>query len=501
MPPRAKPRLSHLNNPADLVAHLWQTLSLPPSSLSALQFSNETFAPPPPFLSSSFKVDLLATSTIALFNLAVSHYKAQTSTTSELPKITVNTLAANLEFKSERLYTLDGKPQPAPSSIGGLHKTRDGYVRIHDGFQVHRANVRRILGIPPTAGRAKVAAACVNWKSRELEEAAASGRAIVSALRGEEEWEGSAMGSGVPENPISIRSLGSGLELEKGRHQSGKGCLSGVRVLEFSRVIAAPVAGRALAAHGADVIWVTSPKLEDQPYLDAEFSRGKRSVRLDLDDAEDFKKVRELVKEADVLIQGYRPGSLAKKGLGPEELSKINPRLIYANMSAYPQVEEQPWRERRGFDSMVQTCSGINVAEAKAWNTIVEGKDDVPAKVLPCQALDHASGFLLASGIVAALCKRMEKGEGRLVEVSLAGTSKLLRSLGQKDCGFETGMDVNSYQEALEKYGSGAERLFEERESELGAMRFLKHAGQIEGVEVGWEHMPRALGSSEPVWL
>jgi hypothetical protein len=372
MPARAKPSLSHLNNPADLVAYLWQTLSLPPASLSALRLTNDTLAPPPPFLSSSFKVDLLATSTIALFNLAVSHYKAQTSTASELPKVTVNTLAASLEFKSERLYTLNGKPQPAPSSIGGLHKTRDGYVRIHDGFQVHRANVRRILGLPPTAGRKEVEGACANWKSRELEEAAASGGAIVSALRDEEEWEGSAMGRGVPDAPISIRNLGHGPEPEKVRNRSGKGCLNGVRVLEFSRVIAAPVAGRALAVHGADVIWVTSPKLEDQPYLDPEFSRGKRSVRLDLDEAEDLERVRELVKEADVLIQGYRPGSLAKKGLGPEELSKINPSLIYASMSAYPQVEEQPWRERRGFDSMVQTCSGINAAEAEAWNAAVE---------------------------------------------------------------------------------------------------------------------------------
>jgi hypothetical protein len=500
MPPKAKPRLSHLNNPAELVAHLWQTLSLPPSSLSALRFSNDTFAPPLPFLSSSFKVDLLATSTIALFNLAVSHYKAQTSTASELPKVTINTLAASLEFKSERLYTLDGKP-PAPSSIGGLHKTRDGYVRIHAGFQAHRTNVRRILGLQPEADQAEVAVACANWASRELEEVAAAGGAVVAALRDEEEWDASAIGKGVPENPISIRSLGHDREPEKVRLRNGKGCLSGVRVLEFSRVIAAPVAGRALAAHGADVIWVTSPKLEDQPYLDVEFSRGKRSLRLDLDDAEDLKKMRELVKEADVLIQGYRPGSLAKKGLGPEVLSKINPRLIYASMSAYPQAEEQPWRERRGFDSMLQTCSGINVAEAKAWNPTVKGDDKFPAKVLPCQALDHASGFLLASGIAAALCKRIETGDGQLVEVSLAGTSKLLRSLGQKDGGFETGLEVNSYQEALEKYGPGAEHLFEERENGLGSVRFLKHAGQVKGEEVGWERMAPLLGSSEPVWL
>lgn len=368
---------------------------------------------------------------------------------------------------------------------------------------MHRDNVRRILNLPPKAGRAEVAAACLEWKARELEEAAAKGGAIVSALRSEEEWESTAMGKGASDFPIAIRGLGGGgrVRQEEARRDGGKGCLSGLRVVELSRVIAAPVAGRALAAHGADVLWVTSPRLEDQPYLDAEFSRGKRSVRLDLDIAEDVEKLIALVRDADVFIQGYRPGSLVKKGLGPEQLREINPKLVYASLSAYPPVEEQPWRERRGFDSMVQTCSGINVAEAEAWNAVAKEEEKVPARVLPCQALDHGSGFLLASGIVAALCRRIENGEGQLVEVSLAGTGKFLRLLGQRDGGFETGLGVNSYQEVLEKYGRDAEGLFEERQSELGTMRFLKHAGRIEGAEVGWERMPRPLGSDEPVWL
>jgi hypothetical protein len=503
----SKSGLSHMNTPQDLVSYLWNTLSLPPAALSSLHFTTPNFAPDPPFLPSSFKVDLLATSTIALFTLLVSHYSTinySPKNPPPTPKTFVNTLAASLEFKSERMYTLNGASISVSSSIGGLHRTSDGYVRIHDGFRVHRDNVRRILGLQPTAGRAEVAAACLKWKSRELEEMAAEGGAIVFALRTEEEWESAAMGRGVPEVPIAIRNLGNRVgpgELETARKSGGTGCLSGLRVLEFSRVIAAPVAGRALAVYGADVIWVTSPKLEDQPYLDVEFSRGKRSVRLDLDIPEDLEKVKELVREADVLIQGFRPGSLANKGLGPENLRKINPKLVYASLSAYPQVQEQPWRGRRGFDSMVQTCSGINLAEAEAWNAGAMEKKKVPAKVLPCQALDHASGFLLAAGIVTALCRRRESGEGQLVEVSLASTSKLLRFLGQRDGSFETGSEANSYQEVLKKYGKGAEALFEERDTEFGTMKFLRHAGQIEGAEVNWKRMPSRLGSDEPSWL
>lgn len=216
----------------------------------------------------------------------------------------------------------------------------------------------RILGLELEAGRAEVAAACLKWKARELEETVSSGGAVIAALTSQSEWEASNMGTGEPEFPMSIRSLGSEAESETPRRRVGEGCLSGLQVVEFTRVIAGTVAGRALASHGADVLWITSPKLEDQPFLDVEFSLGKRTIRLDLDDPWDLATIRTLVRNADIFIKSYRPGSLTKKGLGAEELSQINPELVYVSLSAYPQVEEQPWQERRGFDSIVQNLFG-----------------------------------------------------------------------------------------------------------------------------------------------
>ncbi|RYC57310.1 hypothetical protein CHU98_g8908 [Xylaria longipes] len=155
---------------------------------------------------------------------------------------------------------------------------------------------------------------------------------------------------------------------------------------------------------------------------------------------------------------------------------------------------------RRGFDSLVQACSGINVAEAVAY-----GGGDV-SRALPCQALDHGAGYLLAAGVCAAVYHRERDREaGRsvgayVVDVSLAGVGKYLRSLGQFEgrSGFE-GDDVT----VLGVDGDRTEdekALFETRDTSFGEMTFLRHSASVEGLEPGWERMPSPLGSDEAVW-
>jgi crotonobetainyl-CoA:carnitine CoA-transferase CaiB-like acyl-CoA transferase len=254
----------------------------------------------------------------------------------------------------------------------------------------------------------------------------------------------------------------------------------------MSRVIAAPVAGKTLAAHGADVIWITSPTLPDLPDLDIDLSRGKRTVQLDLKTSDEKDKLLDLLRTADVFIQSYRPGSLAAHGLSTEELLVLNPNLVVASLNAYG--PDGPWSRNRGFDSLVQTCSGINVEDAARYGT------NEPARVLPCQALDHGAGYLLATGIMAALYKRATEGGAYELNVSLAGTMKYLRSLGQykgksgfgrKD--FETSKDVEQY--------------LETRQTGFGELKAVRHSASIEGVKVGWEEMPKSPGSDEPIWL
>ena len=437
-------------------------------------------------LPSSFKLDQVAECCIGLTSLGAAHYHSLRTKT-PIHKVQVSRLASSLQFKPERLYTIDGKPPFLAKYFGGLHRTANGYVRIHDLFKRHRDGVCAILGLPPGASSTEVAAKCVEWKSEELEQAAFDDNAVISMLRSYQDWDASPQGQAVPDFPISIRSLGSHTAMQD-HNQGGfsQCCLEGLQVIELSRVIAAPVAGRALAAHGAGVTWVSSPNLEDVPVLDRLLTLGKRKIQLDLDNAADVEKLKGLIAEADVFIQGYRPSSLAKRGLSPEELLKINPRLVYASLSAYPQQVidnvENPWRLNRGFDTIVQTCTGMNVSESQHFDPASK----TPALPMPCQALDHASGYFLATGILAALCKQLETDEVYLVEVSLATTAKYIRSLGQLEgrTGWKGDGDVNSQSELLSKYGALGEGLLEEQDIQAGRIRYLRYAAQIEGMQI-----------------
>ncbi|KAL7937312.1 CoA-transferase family III domain-containing protein [Trichoderma chlorosporum] len=483
---------------ADIVKDIWTSLHLPPHALSSLSLPGHQTAPAAP---SSFKIGHLAQSSIALSALTASliHSRrsssssspstsASSSSASPIPRVSIPLDHALIEFKSERLYKIDNQPlESVWGSIGGLHKTADGHVRIHDNFPCHALGTLELLGLPPTASREDVAAKVAQWKSVELEtEALEKRKLVIYALRSYAEWDALPQASFIDDNPILVRQLASGPPKKLPETNSSR-CLQGIRVLEMSRVIAAPVAGKTLAAHGADVLWVTSPNLPNQPVLDRDLGRGKRTIQLDIHKPHDKERLLELLRSCDVFIQGYRPGSLAAYGLSPEELQRANPDIICANLSAFG--PSGPWSQRRGFDSLVQTCSGMNVSEAAHFGA------GEPARVMPCQALDHAAGYLLAAGVSAALYRRAQGGGSWVVDVSLAGVMKYLRSLGQYPgkTGFESS-DVVAQADVPADY-------LETRETVFGSMRAVRHSASVEGCEVGWEEMPKPLGSDEARWL
>lgn len=238
----------------DSIEHIWTKLGLPKDALNSLNLVNygECY-------SSSFKVDHLAHASIALSALSASlFWSARTGST--LPRVSVNKGHACAEFISERLFTLNGRRLDSPfNTIGGLHKTLDGYVRMHDGFPHHRKNALEILGLQEDAGRDEVVAKMLEWKSVDLERAAFEKEAVIVALRSFEEWDALPQSRAVPEFPVALRKIPTHAAPVKSASRSGvqNSCLQGIRVVELSRVIAAPVAGRTLAAHGADVIWVS----------------------------------------------------------------------------------------------------------------------------------------------------------------------------------------------------------------------------------------------------
>lgn len=464
----------------ETVRYIWTGLELPEQGLDSLVLEAQG-----PDLPSSFKIGHIAQASIALSALTAALFHSVRNS-SAVPKVTVPWRHALAEFKSERLYLLDGQVASSePTAIGGLHRTSNGYVRIHDGFSNHRNLALQLLGCAPNAAREQVDEQIQKWTAIDLENAAVQNDIVIAALRSYNEWDVLPQTSAISNFPIQIRQISTdgprGLPPHLGRGTSQ--CLRGLKVLELSRVIAAPVAGKTLAAHGADVLWVTSPNLPDLPNLDRELGRGKRTVQLDLNNDADRDTLRQLAREADVFIQGYRPGSLASKGFSATDIAAINPGIIYGNMSAYG--PDGPWSNRRGFDSIVQTCSGMNVSEAEHFGA------GEPARPTPCQALDHASGYLLATGIIAALYQRIEQGGSFEVHVSLAGTMKYLRSLGQ-EAHFEY-EDITRAEQVNE--------FMETRDSAFGYCRFVKHSAQIEGLTVDWDKMPKPLGSDEAVWL
>ncbi|MFC7608463.1 CoA transferase [Teichococcus aestuarii] len=237
----------------------------------------------------------------------------------------------------------------------------------------------------------------------------------------------------------------------------------------MTRIIAGPVAGRCLAAHGAEVLHIGAAHLPTIPALDMDTGRGKRRLLLDLRQPAEKAALEEHVRGADVFLQSYRPGALAARGVSPEALAALRPGLICASLSAYGHLG--PWTGRRGFDLLVQTATGFNQDEAEA-----AGTPDSP-RPLPCRALDHASGYLLALGIQAALLRRAEEGGSWHVRVSLAATGQWLRGLGRVEGGLAA-------QDPGQEDVAG---LLEERDSPLGRVSAIRHAAEMERTPAGWD--------------
>ncbi len=363
-----------------------------------------------PALPSSFRVGTAAQAAIAAAGLAAAEVWRQRAGRSQ--GVAVDMRHAAVEFRSERYARIDGKPPgPAWDKIAGVYATRDGRkVRLHTNFPHHRDRVLKLLGC--SYERDAVQAALMKWDAEALETAAAEAKAIATMLRSPEEWAAHPQGKAVASLPLfEIVKIG---EAPARRLPAGaERPLAGIRVLDLTRVIAGPVCGRTLAAHGADVMRITAPHLPGLPDLDIDMGRGKLSAALDVRAAEDCERLAALMRESHVFVQGYRPGGLAALGFAPEALAEMRPGIVAVSLSAYGHAG--PWAGRRGFDSQVQNASGINVAEAEAAGV-------PPPRELPCQALDHASGYLMAFGAMMALLRKAREGGSWHVRVSLAQT-------------------------------------------------------------------------------
>ncbi len=461
-----------MQSPREILADLWTLAGGEPAALDAVTLTGEE-----PQLPSSFRVAAAAQAGIAAAGLAAAHLWKLRSGQSQ--NVAVDMRHAVVECRSERYLRLDGKPPPpAWDAIAGIYKTRDRrFVRLHTNFPHHRDAVCRVLNCK--AERDDVQAALMQWDAEAFETAAYAAGGVVAMMRSHDEWSGLPQASALAALPlISIERIGEAAPKPWPR---GDRPLAGLRVLDLSRVIAGPVAGRTLAVHGADVMLISGPDLPAIPWLTIDTGRGKLTSFADLKSEQGRQTLRDLLSQADIFSQGYRPSSLARLGFSPEEAARINPGIVFVSLSAYGHAG--PWAERRGFNSLVQTATGFNHAEAQAAG--IDGP-----KELPAQILDHATGYLMAFGAMMARARQARDGGSWHVRVSLAQTGRWLWNLGRLADGLKT--------EDLKGEAVGA--FVEEAASGFGPLRSIRHSAALSQTPAFWARPAMPLGSHPPQW-
>src|SRR6202521_6002524 len=309
----------------------------------------------------------------------------------------------------------------APNTVMGFYLTRDGrWSYLHSNFPNHRAAALSVLGVPED--RDAVARAVAAWNAADLEEAIIAAKGAGGMARTQAEWAKHPQAAAIAALPL--------MEIRRGGESApeplppGDRPLAGIRVLDLTRVLAGPTCARTLAEHGADVLKITAAHLPNLGYQEWDTGHGKLSAELDLRAPGDVDILRGLVHRADVFSQGYRPGTLAGRGLSPEELIAIRPGLVYVSLSAFGHTG--PWASRRGFDTVVQTVSGMTIRQGES----VPGKAPGP-QFYPVSAIDYCTGYLMAFGAMVALARRTREGGSWLVRISLAQVGKWIVDLGE----------------------------------------------------------------------
>lgn len=300
-------------------------------------------------------------------------------------------------------------------AIAGDYRARDGWVRLHTNAAAHRAAALSVLGCAPD--RTAVAEAVRDRDREALETAVVAAGGAAAAMHDLAGWAAHPQGRAVAQEPL-IAWTDAGPA--PARPRTG---LRGLRVLDLTRVLAGPVATRFLAGFGAQVLRIDPPAW-DEPGIVPEVTPGKRCLGLDLRRAADRARFEALLSGADVLVHGYRPGALEGLGYDAARRRSLAPALIEVTLDAYGWAG--PWAGRRGFDSLVQISCGI--AEAGMRRT--GAARPVP---LPVQALDHATGYLMAAAVLRALRRRDRTGQIASARLSLARTAALLTSAGEEE--------------------------------------------------------------------
>ncbi len=429
-----------------------------------------SFSGADPVLRTPYRVGAAGAAALAAVGLAASELWALRS--GRRQSVAVDLRAAAASLRSGFYLRIDGKPPPPIwDPMSGFYPVRDGrWVSIHCNFANHRAAAMKVLGT--AEDRAEAERASKDWGGLELEDAIHAAGGCAGLARTAQEWAAHPHAVAVAAQPLlEIVKIG---DAPAQPLPEADRPLAGIRVLDLTRVLAGPTCARTLAEHGADVLKITAAHLPDSSAIELDTGLGKLAAHLDLRGTAGVKTLRGLLSSADVFSQSYRPGALAARGFSPEGVAKVRPGIVCVSLNAWGQTG--PWKDRRGFDSIAQTVSGMAYASG----------DGSKPKLMPCSAIDYVSGYLMAYGAMVALARRAREGGSWLVRVALARTGKWVVDRGTVDAGSAPAEELAG--------------LVMETQSPAGLISHLKPVVQLSETPARWARPPVPLGHHRPEW-
>lgn len=455
---------------------------LPAAGLSAGDADAVTFTGgTDPILPTPYRIGVAGAATLAASGMAAAGLWQHRTGRKQTLSVDVRQATASLR-SGTYLQGAGGKISHARNSIMGFYPTKDGrWSYVHANFPNHRAIALKVLGCPED--REAVAKAVATWNAADLEEAIIAANGVGGMVRTHAEWATHPQAAAIAALPLMeiVRIGDSPVE----PLPAGDRPLSGIRVVDVTRVLAGPTCARTLAEHGADVMKISAPHLPNLGYQELDTGHGKLSTYLDLRESANVETLRGLVRQADVFAQGYRPGTLGARGLSPEELAAIRPGLVYVSLCAFGHTG--PWASRRGFDTVVQAVSGIAARQGE-----VPGQTPGP-HFYPVSAIDYCTGYLMAAGAMVALRRRAEAGGSWLVRISLAQVGKWIVDLGQVGIDALSGVPPEFSDAELDTWSM-------ESDTPSGRIRHLKPVVQLPETPPRWVRPAVPLGYHPPVW-
>jgi len=393
-------------------------------------------------------------------------------------RVAVDLRAAAASLRSARYLRIGGRPPPPQwDPLSGFFPVRDGWMSIHCNFPNHRNAALEVL--QAEANRQEAEKKSAAWYGEPLEDAIHAAGGCAGFVRSAAEWQRHAQAQAVAARPLIeiVRVADAPPE----RVSKGARPLEGIRVLDLTRVLAGPTCARSLAEHGADVLKISAAHLADSGPMDVDTGIGKLSARLDLRSGDDRAKLERLVAESDVFSQSYRPGTLAARGFSAEALAALRPGIVCVSLSAWDTTG--PWRARRGFDSIVQSVSGMAALSAR----------DGRPQYLPVSAIDYVSGYLMAFGATVALERRAREGGSWLVRVALARVGQWIADRGI--------LPQNTLDEVpAELPDQELQALMAEMETPAGTIRYLRPVVRLSHTPPHWSRPPVPLGTHAAAW-